>query len=119
MRNGRIRLLLTGAAAGLVCGLFGAGGGMVLVPLLVRFCHMESKTAFASALSVMLPVSLVSLAVCGLTGGLPFRASLPYLAGGLAGGILAGIFYKKIPTTLLHRAMGLLILWGGLRLLWK
>ena len=34
-------------------------------------------------------------------------------------GILAGIFYKKIPTTLLHRAMGLLILWGGLRLLWN
>ena len=67
MRSAKIRLLLTGAAAGLVCGLFGAGGGMVLVPLLVRFCRMESKTAFASALSVMLPVSRVSLAVHALT----------------------------------------------------
>jgi len=114
-----VRLLLTGGAAGLVCGLFGAGGGMVLVPLLIRFCGMESKKAFASALSVMLPISLVTMTVFHFTDGLPFRDSLPYLLGGTVGGILAGIFYKKIPTTLLHRAMGLLILWGGLRLLWK
>ncbi len=115
----KLRLLLTGGAAGLVCGLFGAGGGMVLVPLLIHLCHMESKTAFASALSIMLPISLVSLFVYHLTDGLPLQAALPYLGGGLLGGILAGIFYKKIPTVLLHRAMGLIILWGGFRLIWN
>ena len=115
----KLRLLLAGAAAGSACGFFGSGGGMLLVPLLVRLCRMESRQAFASALSVMLPVSLVSLLVCHLTGGLPFREALPYLLGGAAGGVLAGIFYQKIPTRLLHRAMGLLILWGGLRLLWN
>ena len=115
----KLRFVLSGGAAGLVCGLFGAGGGMVLVPLLLRFCKLESRTVFASALSIMLPISLVSLAVCALSGGLPLRESLPYLGGGMAGGVLAGFFYKKIPTALLHRAMGLLILWGGLRLLWR
>lgn len=114
-----IRLLIAGGAAGLVCGLFGAGGGMVLVPLLVHLCHMESKIAFASALSIMLPISLVTLFSYQLTTGLPFQEALPYLAGGLIGGITAGIFYKKIPTVLLHRAMGILILWGGIRLLWN
>ena len=115
----KIRLILTGAAAGLVCGLFGSGGGMVLVLLLICFCGMKSRIAFASALSVMLPISLISMAVFQITDGLPFAESIPYLIGGLVGGILAGLFYRKIPTTLLHRVMGILILWGGLRLIWN
>lgn len=92
---------------------------MVLVPLLICFCGLSSRTAFASALSVMLPVSLVSMTVFQLTDGLPFSESVPYLIGGFAGGILAGLFYKEIPTTLLHRVMGILILWGGVRLIWN
>ncbi|MEA4964308.1 MAG: sulfite exporter TauE/SafE family protein [Oscillospiraceae bacterium] len=115
----KLRLFLSGGAAGLVCGLFGAGGGMVLVPLLTGVCGFSGRDAFASALAVMLPVSLVSLTVLQFTGGLPFTASLPYLAGGLVGGFAAGIVYKKIPTALLHKAMGLFILWGGARLLWS
>lgn len=92
---------------------------MVLVPMLTGLCQFSGKDAFASSLAVMLPVSLVSLAVLQLTGGLPIAQSLPYLAGGLLGGIIAGILYKKIPTALLHKAMGLFILWGGARLLWS
>ena len=114
-----VRLLLTGAAAGFVCGLFGAGGGMVLIPLLIRFCHMDTRTSFASALSVMLPITIVSLSILYFTTGIPFRDALPYLFGGTIGGVLAGIFYKKIPTTLLRRVMGILILWGGIRLIWN
>lgn len=114
----RIRLLLSGAAAGLVCGLFGAGGGMILVPLLIRVCHLEPRCAFASSLSIILPISIVSLLVCGMNFGLPLKDSVPYLIGGTIGGILAGIFYKKIPTGMLRRVMALLILWGGIRILW-
>lgn len=117
--NQQIRFVLSGAAAGFVCGMFGAGGGMVLIPLLVHLGRMESRSAFASSLSVMLPVSLVSLAACGFSGEIPLRSSVPYLLGGTVGGLLAGIFYKRIPTRLLHRVMGLFILWGGIRLLWN
>ncbi len=114
----RLRLFLSGAAAGLVCGLFGAGGGMVLVPLLIHLCHLEPRCAFASSLSVILPVTIVSLIVCYMNFGLPWKESIPYLIGGAGGGILAGIFYKKIPTGMLRRVMALLILWGGVRIIW-
>ena len=92
---------------------------MVLVPLLIRFCGMEPRQTFASSLSVMLPVCAVALGSIWLQNGLEITGSLPYVLGGVSGGILAGIFYKKIPTALLHKVMGALILWGGLRLLWK
>lgn len=115
----RLRLLISGAAAGMICGLFGAGGGMVLIPMLIHFCGMDSRQVFATAISVMLPVSLVSIAVLWLNGNLVLQGAVPYLTGGVSGGILAGLLYKKIPTALLHRTMGILILWGGLRLIWN
>ena len=44
-----LRYGICGAAAGAVNGLFGAGGGMVLVPMLIRFAGLEDKKAFSSA----------------------------------------------------------------------
>ena len=115
----RWKLITAGAAAGLICGIFGAGGGMILVPLLIRYCGMDAREAFASSLSVMLPVCAVALGAIWLRNGLEVTGSLPYVAGGVVGGVLAGNFYQKIPTRLLHKIMGALILWGGLRILWN
>ena len=36
---------------------------------------------------------------------------------GAAGGVIAGLTLKKLSAVWLHRALGLLILWGGLRLI--
>ena len=44
-------------------------------------------------------------------------SSVPYLIGGAIGGVLAGLFLKKLPTKWLHRILGIFILWGGYRLL--
>ena len=44
---------LFGAAAGVVNGLFGAGGGMVLVPLLIRGGKLPDQTAYASSIAII------------------------------------------------------------------
>ena len=41
--------------------------------------------------------------------------SLPYLLGGLAGGLLSGKLFGRMPVVWLHRLFGLLILYGGVR----
>ena len=48
--------LLAGALAGFINGFFGAGGGMVLVPLLLWLVRLEDKAAFSSAVAVILPL---------------------------------------------------------------
>lgn len=106
-----------GLAAGAVTGLFGAGGGMVLVPLLRLFTDLEEDTIFPSSVCVILPVCTVSLISVWVTKGLPFRASFPYLIGSFVGGILSLPVSRKIPTKWLHRLLGTLILWGGVRYL--
>ena len=113
----RIRLALAGAAAGAVAGLFGAGGGMVLVPLLGLLVRMDDREIFPASVSIILPICLTSLLVTGLSAGIAWRDALPYLPGSALGGYLAGRWGQQIPTAWLHRGLGALIIWGGIRYL--
>lgn len=111
-------LIFAGGLAGAVAGFFGAGGGMVLVPLLTVFGGLAEEEVFPASLSVILPVCLVSLAITACSGNLPWKEAFPYLLGSAGGGILAGVWGRKIPVKWLHRGLGILILWGGWRYLW-
>lgn len=109
---------LCGAAAGAINGLLGAGGGMVLVPLLQKSGRLEQEQVFPSSVAVMLPLCVVSIAVTALREPMPWKQALPYLLGSIPGGVLAGLFGRRISVLWLHRALGLVILWGGVRYLW-
>ena len=106
-----------GLGAGAVNGLLGAGGGMVLVPLLTSFTELTDDEIFPSSVSIILPICLVSLSLSWPEDGVNWLRALPYLLGSGLGGIAAGIWGRKIPTKWLHRLLGVLILWGGVRYL--
>ena len=108
-------LILAGVAAGAVNGLFGAGGGMVLVPLLGWLTCLDSKSIFPSSISIILPICIVSLSITATKGSLPWETAFPYLIGSAVGGLFAGIWGKLIPVKWLHRGLGILIIWGGFR----
>lgn len=110
-------LLLAGFGAGAVNGLFGAGGGMVLVPLLSMWAKLDDREIFPASISIILPVCLVSLGFTAASGSLDIKTAGPYLIGSGIGGILAGITGSRIPTLWLHRLLGIMILWGGIRYL--
>ena len=111
------KCLLAGLAAGFVNGFFGAGGGMVLVPLLIWLVGLPDKLAFSSAISIILPLCVVSLVIYGRHDMLPLSDALPSLIGGAGGGVLAGLWFQKVPAKWLHLALGALIVLGGVRLL--
>lgn len=110
-------VMLAGFCAGAVNGLFGAGGGMVLVPLLSLLTPLEDDEIFGASIAVILPICIVSLTATAITGNVAWQQSLPYLAGSAAGGLAAGIWGKKIPAKWLHKGLGIMILWGGIRYL--
>ena len=116
-RRQMLGLITAGACAGAVNGLFGAGGGMILVPLLSLLTDLQDREIFSASIAIILPICIVSLTATALTGTVAWAASLPYLAGSAAGGLLAGLYGQKIPTVWLHRCLGILILWGGVRYL--
>lgn len=116
LRRWNLGAIFAGGAAGLVNGLFGAGGGMVLLPLLSKTTGLSSGEQFASCVCIILPLSMISAAIYFLRGGSFAAAAIPYLLGGALGGIVAGLVLKRLSPTLLHRALGIFILWGGIRL---
>lgn len=116
-QNSRIRVAMAGLLAGFVTGLFGTGGGMVLVPLLTLLTDFSDEQIFPASISIILPVCVVSLALTALDGSLSWKAAIPYLLGGTFGGIAAGKWGRRVPVLWLHRALGILILWGGYRYL--
>lgn len=93
MKKDTWRSAVSGAAAGAANGLFGGGGGSVLVPLLTRFCGLEQRQAFSTSLAVILPLCVQSAAVYLFQGGLDLTAALPYLIGGTVGGWLGGRWF--------------------------
>ncbi|MBO5836552.1 MAG: sulfite exporter TauE/SafE family protein [Oscillospiraceae bacterium] len=112
-----VGIILAGFIAGCVNGLFGAGGGMVLVPLLTALTDINDDSVFPTSVSIILPICLVSLLITIQPSFDLLKTALPYLFGSGIGGILAGFFGKKIPTIWLHRLLGALIIWGGIRYL--
>lgn len=117
LRSKYTGLCLAGVLAGTVNGLFGAGGGMVLVPLLTMLTPLSEEDIFPASISIILPICLVSLAISACGEPIPWQQAFPYLLGSAAGGIFAGIWGKNIPVRWLHRGLGILIIWGGFRYL--
>ena len=112
----KLRSILAGGAAGAINGLFGAGGGMILVPMLSSSGEFTDHEVFSSSVVIILPICIVSLMI-NSGGSLPWHSAWPFLLGGIPGGLLAGKFGNRIPVKWLHRFLGLLILYGGVRYL--
>lgn len=115
--NQKAKLGVSGAAAGLVNGLFGGGGGMVMAPLLTGWCGLEQKRALATCVGVILPFCVLSAAIYVLRGGFDWLAALPYLIGGGIGGVLGGLLFRKVSAGVLRKLFALFLLYGGVRYL--
>lgn len=109
--------VLAGLGAGIVAGLFGGGGGLILIPLLTLLTDIEEDALFPTSIAIILPICITALTVTALTGSLDWKTAVPYLIGSALGGFLAGKWGRRIPVIWLHRLLGILILWGGVRYL--
>lgn len=112
-----VKYAVASILAGAANGCFGGGGGMVLLPLLTRWCHVEEKTAFATCVAVILPFCVVSAAVYLLRTPFDFTQALPYLLGGLAGGFVGGKLFPQVPAPWLRYLFAAFLVYGGIRYL--
>lgn len=113
----KVLFAISGSLAGAVNGLLGAGGGMILVPMLIRVCKLEPRKALPCSIAAILPMSAVSAFRYVKNTGINILSLWPYLLGGLAGGILAGLLFPKVNVVWLRRTLGIFILYAGVRML--
>lgn len=105
-----VLILATGALTGLLSGLFGVGGGFIVVPALIALAGLDIRRAVATSLLVVALVS-ASGVVSGILAGrtIPVGLTLLFGAGGL-GGLLAGIgIGVRLPAPTIQKIFSVVI----------
>jgi uncharacterized membrane protein YfcA len=93
-----LRLAAIGTLAGLYSGLFGVGGGSVIVPLLVLWLGYEEHAATATSLAAIIFIAAFAAATQGLYGNVHLLdAALVGLPA--VGGVLIGTrLQQRLPS---------------------
>jgi uncharacterized membrane protein YfcA len=103
-------LVLVGLTTGVLSGLFGIGGGFVIVPALVLFSGMAIHHAVSTSLFVIVLVSISGVTSHIAAGNaLSIETTLQFMAGGFAGMLLGGIVAKRLKGPTLQKTFSIAV----------
>ncbi len=112
----KVEQIAIGCGVGLANSLFGGGGGMLAVPMLQRG-GLEEKRAHATAILLILPISLLSFLFYAFKGLYDYAVLIPTAIGVTLGGLLGAKLLGKLPEGTVRRVFAILQLFAGLFLL--
>jgi uncharacterized membrane protein YfcA len=104
-----VRLAVIATAAGAFSGLFGVGGGAVMVPLLILWLNYEEREATGTSLAAIPVIAAIGVAVQGIHGnvhvGDGLLVGIPAIGGVMAGAALQ----QRVPVRFISGAFALLL----------
>ena len=106
----------TGLLTGSVNGLFGGGGGMVVVPLLKNMLGYEEKRAHATAILIIAPICAVSAIIYIVNGYFSAQIVIPAAIGSVLGGLLGALLLNKLPEFIVNLLFIAVMLIAGVRM---
>ena len=112
-----LKQILIGFFAGTVSGLFGTGGGLILVPAFVYLLEMEQKQARATSLFCVLPMVVISSIEYLKNGCVDLGLWIKCAIGGVLGGIIGAKMLKNIPDTLLRVAFIIFLVYASINMI--
>lgn len=113
------KLISLGMVTGIVNGLFGSGGGILIVPILMLFVKLKDYKAHATAISIILPLTIISTIIYLKSNIIKFNVAWKVALGGVVGAFIGAKFLKKIPNLILRRIFGIFIIITALRMILK
>ena len=96
------RIGLVGLAAGFMSGLFGVGGGVVIVPLLLIVAAFPAKLATGTSLSAIAPISVSGVVGYATGGEVDWVVALFLAVGAIAGAVIGTRLLVRISAPLLQ-----------------
>ena len=109
--------ILLGGISGFLSGLLGGGGGMIVVPFLTYMMKKPTKIAHATAILIILPVTMVSGIVYAASGFFSLSIGLPTAIGVTVGGAAGALILRKTPPSWVQKIFGFVMLLAGLKML--
>ena len=109
--------IILGLISGTICGIFGTGGGMILVPAFIYMLKIEPKKARATSLFCMLIMVIVSSIFYYKNNYIEWKVGVLCAIGGIVGGYLGAKILKKVPDYVLKIAFTIFIAYYSFRML--
>jgi len=108
-------LLLIGSVAGLLSGVFGIGGGVVIMPALIYFAGFDQHRATGTSLAILLPpIGLGAALEYYRHGAVDIRAALIVAVGVFVAAWLSAMVANRLPGSYLSLAFGLFVIGLGM-----
>ena len=108
---------IIGLMGGLCSGLFGVGGGIVMVPAMVYWLNTNIKTAVGTSLVVIIPTALTSACKHYQLGNIDWRMAASLIPLAIVGGVIGAALTKPLPAETLKKLFGGFMILAGLRVL--
>lgn len=112
-----IALGVLGFLTGICNGLFGAGGGIIVIPTLVYIMKFENHEAHATALAVILPISIISAIVYYRNGTYAWDTILRVGLGGVVGSVLGSFLLGKLSSHWLRKIFSVFMIIAAIRMI--
>ena len=109
--------ILTGLFAGLINGLFGGGGGMIVVPSLRYLLKYRAPEAHATAIAIILPVSVLSGVFYTAFGNFAWTPVLFTAFGAIVGGIMGAVLLKRLSSAPITVIFSVVMAAAGVKML--
>jgi uncharacterized membrane protein YfcA len=104
-------LIAVGLVAGVAAGMFGIGGGVIIVPALILLLGFDQHAASGTSLVALLaPVSIFAVLAYHRAGKLNLKVALVMAAGLWVGGYFGGLIANALPNDDLRRMYGVFLL---------
>lgn len=110
------RILGLGVVAGVMAGLFGVGGGVVLVPGLVLLAGLDQHRAHATSLAAIIVTAPAAIAPFAAEGAVSWAAAAALAAGAVVGAIGGADVMTRIPADRLRTLFGAFLIVMAVRL---
>jgi uncharacterized membrane protein YfcA len=120
MSNILIQLLIIGLVAGVAGGMFGIGGGAIMVPAMVLIMSMDQKFATGTSIAAqILPIGILAAIVYYRNGNLNIKYAVIIAVGLIVGNLFGALFANQpfISSELMKKLYGVFLLLIGLRYL--
>ncbi|GAA5206813.1 sulfite exporter TauE/SafE family protein [Microbacterium kyungheense] len=93
-----------GLVAGVLSGLFGVGGGTVIVPFLIMFLHFDQRLAAGTSLAAIVPTATVGVISYAVTGSVAWIPALLLALGAVFGAQIGTWLLPRLSLTVLRWA---------------
>ncbi len=111
-------LIILGVAAGICSGVFGIGGGTILIPALVFLFGLTQHQAQGTTLAIMIPpIGLLAALRYYYSGNVKLGMAGLICLGFFIGGFIGASIIQKVPDLYLKRLFGVFLLFIALRMI--